>query len=458
MAGLIDVGILRPELAGAFGAGYRSSQQARQQATEAEQQLAMNRQKLLMDEMTMERLKEDRAAMLQLQDRLKAAGQDPDLNKVFDALIATGNPDYVTKGIDGKRRLKEQDQFALIMGGGVATPPVAAPNAMAKEVGAAPEQPANQLGSGMFGMTVGPSAPAVPVNQLRPELVPAGVDRNALINRRNSLIALGTPQAIAAANVIDRDIREKTPVESKPSEIKQYELAVSQGYKGSFLDFKKDIAAASRPLPQPRAESPPVAVVDEATGKIKYVTREQAMGMTPAAATENLPPKEIQKREAAFPQATAAVKGHETKSDLFISDLKKLRDDPGLNNITGAVFGRTGSVSEAGSRAQALYDKVVAKGGFQALQDLRDASKTGGALGNVSNQEGKQLTASFAAIDRRQSAADVRAAIDQAIADIEGSKVRMREAYDSTYAYKQGRSPAPAAAGAGVDTSNPLLK
>lgn len=219
MAGLIDVGILRPELAGAFGAGYRSSQQARQQAAEAEQQLAMNRQKLQMDKMTMERLQEDRAAMLQLQDRLKAAGQDPDLNKVFDALIATGNPDYVAKGIDGKRRLKEQDQFALIMGGGVAAPPAAAPNAMAKVVGAAPEQPANQLGSGMFGMAVGPSAPAAPVNQLRPEPAPAGVDRNALINRRNSLIALGTPQAIAAANVIDRDIRERAPAPAAPSEV-----------------------------------------------------------------------------------------------------------------------------------------------------------------------------------------------------------------------------------------------
>lgn len=157
---------------------------------------------------------------------------------------------------------------------------------------------------------------------------------------------------------------------------------------------------------------------------------------------EALPPKEIQKREAALPQATSAVQGFESKSNKFIADLTALRNDPGLENITGAVFGRTGSVSREGSRAQALYDKVVAKGGFQALQDLRDASKTGGALGNVSNQEGKQLTASFSAIDRRQNAADVRAAIDQAIADIEGSKTRMREAYDATYAYKSGGAPA----------------
>ena len=153
---------------------------------------------------------------------------------------------------------------------------------------------------------------------------------------------------------------------------------------------------------------------------------------------EALPPKEIQKREAVLPQATAAIKGFETKSDAFIKDLMALRDHPGLSEITGFAAGRLPGITNAGRAAQALYDKVVAKGGFQALQDMRDASKTGGALGNVSNQEGKQLTASIAAFDRRQEAKDVQAAIDQLVGDIEGSKVRMKEAYDATYAYKAG--------------------
>jgi hypothetical protein len=183
--------------------------------------------------------------------------------------------------------------------------------------------------------------------------------------------------------------------------------------------------------------------------------REQTMGTIPAGyrlaadgktleampggpTTVALPPKEIQKRETAFPQATSAVKAIETKSDSFINDLKKLRDHPGLNQITGIAAGRLPAFTSEGRAAQALYDKIVAKGGFQALQDLRDASKTGGALGNVSNQEGKQLTASFAAINRVQDAKDVRAAIDQAIGDVEGTKTRVREAYNQTYEYKNG--------------------
>ena len=161
-----------------------------------------------------------------------------------------------------------------------------------------------------------------------------------------------------------------------------------------------------------------------------------AASMKEAASTELLTPKEKQKREAAFPQATSAIKGFETKADSFVNDIKKLRDDPGLAEITGIAAGRLPGITANGRRAQALYDKIVAKGGFQALQDMRDMSKTGGALGNVSNQENTQLKASFAAIDRRQDARDVKAALDQVIGDIEGSKTRLKEAYDMTYSYK----------------------
>jgi hypothetical protein len=83
-----------------------------------------------------------------------------------------------------------------------------------------------------------------------------------------------------------------------------------------------------------------------------------------------------------------------------------------------------------------LYDKIVAKGGFEMLQQMRETSKTGGALGNISNQEGQQLKAAFGALDRRQNTADVKSAIDQIIGDVEGAKTRSREAYDSTYSYK----------------------
>ena len=67
------------------------------------------------------------------------------------------------------------------------------------------------------------------------------------------------------------------------------------------------------------------------------------------------------------------------------------------------------------------------------LDHLRTQSKY---LVVAESLTGGLLTASFAAIDRRQDAKDVRAALDQAIGDIQGSKTRLKEAYDLTYSYK----------------------
>lgn len=172
----------------------------------------------------------------------------------------------------------------------------------------------------------------------------------------------------------------------------------------------------------------------------------KALEGTPQGA--QLSKKEVQAREASFPKATTAIKGFEADADELISDLERLKKHPGLWNITGVIAGRTPSLSADGRAAQALYDKIIAKGGFQSLQDIRNASPTGGALGSISNQEGQQLKASFSEIDQKMDAKDVRAAIDRTIQKVAGSKQRVREGYELTYEY---RTPAAPAAGGVID-------
>jgi hypothetical protein len=233
----------------------------------------------------------------------------------------------------------------------------------------------------------------------------------------------------------DKAIGNVNPADYTPKSVAKFNVS------GNYADLvpKAPVSSAT--------PSAPVAVVGE-DGKIRYVSREEAIskGMTPANALEGLAPKEIQAREAKYPQATIAVKALEKSTDNLIKDLKALQNHPGLNSITGIAAGRLPGLTSDGRAAQALYDKIIAKGGFQVLQDMREASKTGGALGNVSDKEGAQLKSAFAAIDRKQEADDVRNAIKDAISDAEGSKARVREAYDMTYDYKnQGKSTAPAA-------------
>lgn len=203
------------------------------------------------------------------------------------------------------------------------------------------------------------------------------------------------------------------------------------------------MAAANRPPAQPRPESAPVPVVDPATGKQIFVSRERAIAesMTPAAAQESLAPKEIQQREAKYPQATSAIKTFESKTDSLVTDLEKLANHPGLSGISGLIYGRTLAVTKEARAAQALYDSIVARGGFAELQAMRASSPTGGALGNVSNQEGQYLRDAFAPINRTQDTGDLKRALTDAANVARASKQRVRDAYDMTYEYKAGGAP-----------------
>jgi hypothetical protein len=181
--------------------------------------------------------------------------------------------------------------------------------------------------------------------------------------------------------------------------------------------------------------------------------REQTMGTIPSGyrlsadgknleaipggpTTVALPPKELQKREAAYPTANLAIKTVEAKSKTLVEDINLLKNHPGLNQMTGVIAGRLPVLTPEGAAAKAIYDRIIARGGFSELQDMRKASPTGGALGNVSNQEGQSLRDAWAAISRVQDAKDLRTQLTRAEQDVIGSTKRIREAYDDTYSYR----------------------
>ena len=177
--------------------------------------------------------------------------------------------------------------------------------------------------------------------------------------------------------------------------------------------------------------------------KTIIVTKAEAVskGLTPAKAIEGLTPQMRQNLEKSYPQATASLRSYQSKSASFIKDVEALRDSEGLDSITGFAAGRAPGFTDAGRKAVALYDKVIAKGGFQVLQEMRDMSKTGGALGNISDRENTQLKAAFAAIDRKQSGDDVRAALDNLIIELQSWSTRVKDAYDLTYEYRKANVP-----------------
>lgn len=155
---------------------------------------------------------------------------------------------------------------------------------------------------------------------------------------------------------------------------------------------------------------------------------------------EPLPPKEITKREAVYPKQTQAISAIEDNAQGLIKDLEALRDHPGLSGMTGLVAGRTPNLTGNAREAQALYDKVVSKGTLGVLTALRQASPTGGALGNVSDKDVALLRSSFGALAQTQNTSSVKKAINDVIEDVKGMQRRAREAYDLTYEYRKGKT------------------
>ena len=424
-----------------------------------------------MNALKMEDMQRERDALAQIQSTIAAKGGPPDLRVAAQAMLNTGRPQFVQSALSILEKLDAQDQFNQYLKQIEST----SNNALVPAPAPAPAAPA-------------PAAPAL-TNALTAAPAPAApAPTNALVTPTSSLQDLekryrvvsniNNPAAKAEAQLILAKINDAMRAELPPDTIR---TMIRLGFPLTEQGFKnfKDAQRA------PQQPAPLVPVLQN--GQPVLVPREQAVGQTPFSpatvqvlglgpgkevkeartpqppsgyrftpsgdlepipggpAAPGLSNKDIQKREAVFPQATQAVKGFETKSDLFIKDLERLRNDPGLNQITGPIFGRTPSVSQAGSRAQALYDKIFAKGGFQALQDMREASKTGGALGNVSNEEGRRLEKSIVGgLDRTQNIKDVKKGIDDLIDEIRTSKSRVREAYESTYEYRTQQSTAPA--------------
>ena len=423
-----------------------------------------------MNALKMEDMQRERDALAQIQSTIAAKGGPPDLRVAAQAMLNTGRPEFVKTAVSILEKLDAQDQFNQYLRQTENAPTNAlapAPTPTAAPAPTPAPAPANAL-------TTAPTPATAPTNALATP-TPSSQE----LQRRYRMVSnINTPAAKAEAQLILKQIENDFRATLPPDTIR---TMTALGYPITPEGYQA-FQTAQRAPQQP---APLVPVLQN--GKPTLVPREQAVGQTPFSpatvqvlglgpgkeakeprvpqppsgyrftpsgdlepipggpAAPGLSNKDIQKREAVFPQATQAVKGFETKSDLFIKDLERLRNDPGLNQITGPIFGRTPSVSQAGSRAQALYDKIFAKGGFQALQDMREASKTGGALGNVSNEEGRRLERSIVGgLDRTQNIKDVKKGIDDLIDEIRTSKSRVREAYESTYEYRTQQSTAPA--------------
>jgi hypothetical protein len=122
-----------------------------------------------------------------------------------------------------------------------------------------------------------------------------------------------------------------------------------------------------------------------------------------------------------------------------------LANPDGIDGITGLVYGVTPAITGPARKAKAELDQLKNLAFIQGITELREASKTGAAVGNVTNREDDRFENLKASLDRSQSKEDLVAALKKLKTQAELTSQFTTEAFDDTYSYKSAAPAAPAA-------------
>lgn len=160
-------------------------------------------------------------------------------------------------------------------------------------------------------------------------------------------------------------------------------------------------------------------------------------------------------RAAELPQARAALGSAYNNLDRLKSEAESVMNDPALSRITGMMGVLPNIPGSAASNVQARLETLKSQVGFSVLQAMRDASKTGGALGNVSNVENVMLQNNLAALSQAQDMPSFQRALRQIVQYVDDAKGRLGNAFKETYPGQDVGSPAAARADSGQPTPAP---
>jgi hypothetical protein len=186
------------------------------------------------------------------------------------------------------------------------------------------------------------------------------------------------------------------PVEST-ADIKNFNKAVEQGYPGSFFEYQKALKSGSK---QVNIGSVPQDFII-ATNELGEITME----VIPGSPTDKANKKaEEVKGEGAARKAI--------QSSVVIEDIGRLTDaikndsflDPASSSILAYIM-ENPLIGSGKNRIDAVSLATTIKSsiGFDRLQQMREESPTGGALGQVSELELVTLQATLGSLDLNQS-------------------------------------------------------
>ena len=230
-----------------------------------------------------------------------------------------------------------------------------------------------------------------------------------LMEIANALQASGLYNEAAQATKMATEMRASMPTPTKPgAEIEKYNEAVKGGYEGSFFQYQMDLkkAGADKTTMMPTPAKGFQYQQDEKGNWIATII--------PGGSAD----LEIKERKRASIQATI---NKQNDAAVVLKNVKLIREailDP--KEVLGFKISPIGFgawLSDVpGTPAKGVKNmiKVIeANIGFGKLQAMREASPTGGALGQVSNIELDLLKSVIGSLEQSQSADDVLRVLNQ---------------------------------------------
>ena len=150
-------------------------------------------------------------------------------------------------------------------------------------------------------------------------------------------------------------------------------------------------------------------------------------------------------RELDFPQAQQRVNSQIADIDRLIKISDEAMNAPAISRSVGLVGAFPSIPGQPAANVDALIGSLKAQVSGMKLQAMRDASKTGGAVGNVTEKEWPRLESMIVALDKRMSPELFREKLSELVLEMNKMKANISGAFEQEYGqFMQRRSSDPA--------------
>ena len=202
--------------------------------------------------------------------------------------------------------------------------------------------------------------------------------------------------------VLEAMRRRNAPAKSEGASIDGYRLALSEGFKGNYNEYvlgQKSAGASKFDIDNSSGSE--VGTIPQ--GFELFTTPSGGRSMRPiAGGPEAIAAQDLVDKQKMAQETTARTGG------IVLEDIKRLKASLKGQEFLDPITGPTGSIaamvpSSARVDAGQLANTIKGNVGFDRLQQMRDESPTGGALGAINKQEMDLLSSVLGSLDLSQS-------------------------------------------------------